>query len=353
MTDRNQVDTLWYTRCPVPTPLGLASRLGWFNQEFGDDGITIKTLQDTGDASTRESHYDHHLPHSFRQGGNVPAIWAKARGADTIVIGLNWIDEAQLIVSLKDSGIEKPSDLRGKRLALPVSNNSIDHARAGALRGLLVTLEVGGVNREEVNFIDVQSGQGGAPGQGWANSSVNDEPARTRPGAYESLFQALKAGEVDAIFVKGARGLEAAETHGVHIVYDIRQHPSKLVRANNGAPRPITVDRELLETRPDIVQRFLQRIVAIGEWAKTNQKWTIDYIARESGSTAEWVQRAYGPDAHLHQGTDLDPQSIEALSAYKDFLLKEGFIAADFDVHSWINPEPLKAVLAEGEQQAA
>ena len=33
------IDTLWYTRCPVPTPLGLAAKLGWFDTEFAPDGI--------------------------------------------------------------------------------------------------------------------------------------------------------------------------------------------------------------------------------------------------------------------------------------------------------------------------
>jgi len=49
MSDKNAenpVDAIWYTRCPVPTPLGLAAQLGWFNQEFAPDGIVIKTLQE-------------------------------------------------------------------------------------------------------------------------------------------------------------------------------------------------------------------------------------------------------------------------------------------------------------------
>ena len=76
------LDRLWYTRCPVPTPLGLASQLGWFLDEFRDDGIGVFTLQEADQVSLRESHYDHHLTNSFRQGGNVPAIWARARTLD-------------------------------------------------------------------------------------------------------------------------------------------------------------------------------------------------------------------------------------------------------------------------------
>lgn len=243
-TPANAVDTLWYTRCPVPTPLGLAVQLGWFSDEFEQDGITLKTLQDTIDPALRESHYDHHLLNSFRQGGNVPALWAKAQGADTRVIGLNWIDESQAILSAPTSNIRDPKDLRGRRLALPKHNNTIDHARAGALRGFLATLELGDVDAAEVEFVDIEIKN---TLTAWANNG----------------------------------------------------------RANNGAPRPITVDTHLLETRPDIVARFLARIVDIGDWAAAHPAETLAYVSHETGSNEQWVKAAYGADLHLHQRTDL------------------------------------------------
>ena len=62
-----KVDTLWYTRCPVPTPLGIAAQLGWIEEEFKGDGIAVRTLQDETDPSVRESHFDHKLDNSFRR----------------------------------------------------------------------------------------------------------------------------------------------------------------------------------------------------------------------------------------------------------------------------------------------
>jgi ABC-type nitrate/sulfonate/bicarbonate transport system substrate-binding protein len=332
-------DTLWYTRCPVPTPLGLASQLGWFNEEFGADGITIRTLQEASDALVRESHYDHHLQNSFRQGGNVPAIWARANGRDTRVIGLNWIDESQLILALPQSGIRTPADLRGRRIGLPVHNNSIDHARASALRGFVVALEIGGVSEREVEWIDfaVNVGRGGPV-------TATREGARRNGGGYNLLIEKLQAGEVDAIFVKGARGVEVAHDIGATIVTDIRNHPDPLVRANNGAPRPVTVDSHLLQTRPDIVARFLARIVAIGDWAAAHPAETVAYVARESGSTAHWVRKAYGEDLHLHQYTDLAEASIVGLETYTKFLAERGFIPQNFDVRAWIDPQPLAEI---------
>ncbi|HEY0713786.1 MAG TPA: ABC transporter substrate-binding protein, partial [Polyangia bacterium] len=42
------IDTIWYTRCPVPTATGLAYKLGWLAQEFAAEGIAVRTLQDAG-----------------------------------------------------------------------------------------------------------------------------------------------------------------------------------------------------------------------------------------------------------------------------------------------------------------
>ncbi|MBT9516003.1 MAG: ABC transporter substrate-binding protein [Methyloversatilis discipulorum] len=333
MSDTKTIDGLWYTRCPVPTPLGLAARQGWLDDEFRADGLTLRTLQDTVDPELRESHYDHRLPHSFRQGGNVPAIWARSRGSDTRVIGLNWVNEAQLILVRPDSGLRTPADLAGKRIGVPVHGNSIDHQRASALRGITVALSVGGLKPEHATLLDLT-----VPARplttGW----------NTGGGGYATEFEALETGKVDAIFVKGARGLQAAVERGAHILYDLRSHPDLRVRANNGAPRPITVDAALIDARPDLVVRFLRRIVDIGEWAKAHPAETVAYIARESGSTDDWVREAYGADIHLHQGTDLDPAWIEALDGYKNFLLEWGFIPADFDVQAWIDPAPLAEV---------
>ncbi len=333
-----QLDRLWYTRCPVPTPLGLASQLGWFLEEFREDGIGIFTLQEADEASLRESHYDHHLINSFRQGGNVPAIWARSRSINapsTRVIGLNWVDEYQGIITLPGTGIHGPRDLRGRRVALPRHRNIIiDHGRAGALRGFVVGLETVGLAHRDVEFVDIEVDRAAQPFGEFAR----------RQGGYADLFSALRAGQVDAIFVKGSRGLQATHEAGARIVYDLRGHPDPVVRANNGAPRPITVDEALLKSRPDIVRRFLARIDDVGGWAAAHPSETALYVSRETRTSEDWVRRAYGNDLHLRQDTDLNETAIAALEAYKDFLFEWNFIPTDFSVRDWIDPAPLAGI---------
>lgn len=86
MSNENQVekqalDTLWYTRCPVPTGLGIALQQGWLEEALRADGTSLRSLRESDQEAVRESHFDHTLQNSVRHGGNIPALWARAAGA--------------------------------------------------------------------------------------------------------------------------------------------------------------------------------------------------------------------------------------------------------------------------------
>ncbi|PTQ07746.1 nitrate ABC transporter substrate-binding protein [Sphingomonas oleivorans] len=335
----SSIDALWYTRCPVPTPLGIAVQLGWFADEFGAEGIELRSIQESNDPNAQESHFDHNLPASFRQGGNIPAIWARSRGADTRVIGLSWTDEFQAILALPGRGIERTRDLRGRRIALPVNPISIDFNRATALRGFAKALELDGIALHEVEHVDAIN-----DGEGAIGIASGEGVRRRRRHGYRAEALALIRGDVDAIYVKGALGLETARLIGASIIVDIGFHPDPKVRINNGTPRTLTVDAGLIEEHPDLVARFLARVVDAGAWARTHPQETFAYIAREAGSSVDWVRAAYGEKAHERLGTFLTDEAIAALGDFKDFLFEHDFLPNDFDVGGWIDPRPLEAI---------
>ena len=131
------LDTLWYTRCPVPTGLGIAVQQGWLQDDLASLGTQVQSLREADQQAVRESHFDHSLLNSVRHGGSIPAIWARAQGRETRVIGLSWADEAQLILTRPGSGIDTVKDLKGRRFGLPDwASAQIDFTRAQALRGL-------------------------------------------------------------------------------------------------------------------------------------------------------------------------------------------------------------------------
>jgi ABC-type nitrate/sulfonate/bicarbonate transport system substrate-binding protein len=328
----SKIDTLWYTRCPVPTPLGIAARLGWVDDEFNPDGITIRTLQDETDPNLRESHFDHKLDNSFRQGGNIPAIWARSAGRQTRVLGLTWTDEAQLILTLPKTNIRTVADLAGRRLAVATRpNDKIDFWKATTIRAYVVALGLHGLSEKDVEFIEFPRAE---------ISSVG--PVRggdPQPIEQSQEAQALLRGEVDAIFHKGSRGLELADAIGATIVFD--------VGVNNGSPRTLTVDAGLIERDIGLVVRLVKRVLLAGRWAAEHPRETLAYVARETRSSEAAVTRAYGSDVNHHLRTDLEESSIVALGDFTDFLHRWKFIPNPLDVRAWIDPRPLELARQE------
>jgi ABC-type nitrate/sulfonate/bicarbonate transport system substrate-binding protein len=315
----DNIQSIWYTRCPVPTPLGIAAHLGWLDDEFARDGITVRSLQETQHAALRASHVDHTLDNSFRQGGSIPALWARSAGADTRVIALTWVDEAQAIVALPDSGIRSAKDLRGRRVGLPKrAGEKIDIFRAAALRGFVSVLDLEGLSARDVELVDVAAAnvRERADGGALPAASFSNPGSVSSRRLYSAEIAALVRGEVDAIYVKGSLGLESAYLIGARVVVDIGFHPEPKVRINNGSPRPLTVNMATLDKH-------------------------LGYLGRETGSGDDWLRLAYGDDVHQRLRTDLDDTSIAALDDFKSFLVEWGFLPADFDIHAWIDPRAL------------
>ena len=331
-----EIKSLWYTRCPVPTPLGIAAQLGWIEEEFRPDGIAVRTLQDETDRELRDSHFDHRLPHSFRQGGNIPAIWARSTGRDTRVVGLTWTDEAQVLLTSPKSGIRDVLDLKGKRLGVATRpNDLIDFWKATTIRAYVAALHLHGLSERDVELVEL-------PRQDVSSAGWPSEPLARSVEA-----QALARGDVDVIFHKGSRGVELADAVGAHTVFDVGAHPDPLVRVNNGSPRTLTVDGALLRDHFPVVVRILKRVIAAGRWAEAHPAESVAYVARETRSAEAAVRRAYSQDVHRNLRTSLDEASLDALANFTHFLASWKFIPRDFDVHAWIDPRPLRQALRE------
>lgn len=330
------VEQLWYTRCPVPTASGLAHNLGWLGEEFAPDGLEIGILQDAPPEIARH-HFDHQLLGLFREGGNVPALAARSEGAPSRLIGLTWIEEWQTVVVRPDSGITGPADLRGRRVAVPAwgETRAESFPRAMALRGLEGALSLAGLGLDDVEHVEVAARVRRAPGS---------DPAASAP--WPGLDE-LMAGEVDAVYVKGGRSAEQVRERGLEVAVDLDQVPDRAVRVNNGTPRPITVHEQLLAERPDLVVRFLVRTLEAATWAAAHPAEVRGIVGREVGSGKLGVATAYGADIHTTLAPDLSEERLRLLGLQKDFLLRNGFLAADFDLAAWAAPEPLAEARAQ------
>ena len=335
------VESVWYTRCPVPTPLGLAVQLGWVEEAFGRHGVTMGSIADAADPAIRESHFSHSLDFSFRQGGNVPPIAARASGRATRLVGITWTDEFQAIVARPDGDIRTIGDLVGRRFGIARRPEGIvDFHRATALKGLVSALTLGEREVAEVEIVDIPVTE--------SILAEHGDPrlfGLKRRLPYSHEVAALLAGEVDAIFVKGTQGITVANLFALQPVAEFGFHPDPKIRINSGSPRVLTVDEAFASARPDLVATLVRTVVQAGSWAEAHPDEVRRFVAREAAASEETVLAANGPNLHRNLSLGLQPELVEAVGHYKDFLLAWGFLAGNFDIAAWVDHQPLTATL--------
>ena len=338
------VEKIWFTRCPVPTATGLAYKLGWLTEEFARNGIPVSTLQeDARDSDLSRHHYDHDLNTLIREGGNMLSIAARAQGARTRLIGLTWIEEGQAILVRPDSGITEPKHLKGRKVALP---RLIDHPIASHIRGSSIgrgmtlagvrgALAYAGLSFDDVKFVEVEARHGRS----------NPQTAAATPQSLQNLWWGLTdlaEGRVDAVYVKGAAAVDAANRLGVVVGIDLDQLPDARFRVNNGTPRPITVHEDFLNDHLDLVSRFIAQSLRAADWAANNEAGVREVLQSETRGSADGVAAAYRNDFHKSLHPDLSTERLALFRKQIDFLLLHGFLERDVDLEEWTDHRPLQ-----------
>lgn len=337
MTAAEPLDRIWLTRCPVPTASGIAHRLGLLTEEFRRHGVAVAELDDGAPRLARH-HLDHGLPGLFREGGSIPALAARAAGAPTRLIGLTWIEERQVILVRRDSGITTPAHLSGRRAALPVPGPEPGAGimRAMALQGFRGALALAGLDLDAVRFTEVPDAREGLPD--W---TVNGPLARPWTG-----IDALARGDVDAVYAKGPAALDHAARTGAVIGIDLDAYDDPACRVNNGTPRPITVHARTLDEHPWAVALFLAQTLHAAAWAAHHRDDLLRLLAQESHGTGDATAAAHRGDFHRRLRPDLSDARLHLLDRQKEFLVSHGFLARDFPLADWIAPHPLHAAEA-------
>jgi sulfonate transport system substrate-binding protein len=331
---------LWYSRCGAATASAIAIRQGWLQAEFARGGTLLRSLRESDDGAIRDAHYHHQLSGFFREGGNIPPIWARSNGAETAVVGITWLDEYQGIFSRADGAVRDIGQLAGKRLALPLNRNLIDFQRGAALHGFVTALRLAGAKAEDAQFVDVLPtfrADEAAP-----RASDGETPTRGARGNRSAEIDALLEGRVDAIFVRFARGTRLARDPRFHQVINLNQQPDPLTRVNNGTPRPVTVDRLFLERHPELVARYLAVLLRTAAWAEGHPAEVLELLASEGGgANVDEVLDSHGPNVHRSFQPKLTSGYIQGLDVQKNFLRDFKFLGADFDTQTWVVHEPL------------
>lgn len=345
-------ENIFLTRCPVGNATEIAVQKGWLAESFGNKKVGFNLLQELP-VEKWAAHFTHEHPAFFRDGGNIPPIWARSRGADTLVIGLNFNERRGGILVREDTPYTSIADLKGKRFGLPVREHEpIDFWRATTLKAFVSALNRYNLDERDVEIVKLRI----------------DDPyiALSREEAYwDSVFlqkraksfqrtelSALSEGSVDAIYATGAWGERAVIDGAGRYVYDFLAD-SSADRTNIEHPSIITVSGELARNKPELVVEFLRVLIRASKWAREQYNETVEIYAKGSWQDdIEAERRARPAHFHLNLLPQLSDTAISALDAEKEFLLSRGFIQNDFNVRQWVDASFLEAAL-KAEQSLA
>ncbi|MFJ7855960.1 ABC transporter substrate-binding protein [Peribacillus frigoritolerans] len=316
------------TRCPVPTATSLALDLGILNKELQKSNYQATELTNIENADLHRAHFNHVLPFLVREGGNIPALWARSAGEKTKLIGLSWVDEYQAVITLSGSALDHPLALRGRKIGIPRHRYlEIDFRAAQALRGVSNALSLARLTFDDVTLVDLEA--------------TNVE----RKDSWNREIEALQNGEVDAVFVKGATGLQVVRELGLQEIVELGFHPDPLVRVNNGIPRTLTIDAALAKEK-EILHHLLDSLTQAAEWAESKPEDFIRVITLETGADSQYVKEAY---RIRKLGPTLEKEFLHALASQAEFLYKQGILPKPVDIFDWADFLPLNNLLTKGE----
>lgn len=341
-------NTIWYTRCPVPTASGIAKQRNLFDQAFAGSGWQIRNLRERGATGDQlNTHFSHELADSFREGGGSPPVWARSRGADTSLLGVTFVEETLgLFVRADDHSIQRVSDLVGKRLALPYWPNLImNFFRFAAQKAFVSALQLEGIPESAANFVEVTET---ADHFQLLSPNFSADNPRTIPSYYHCQKEALLRGEVDAIFAKGGEiGVMQSESGGkLRMLTNLIDAKPMWARVNNATPRILTVSNSLVREHPELVVTYARTLLQAARWARENHASADQSMAAETAVSVADIHTYYTRDLYDKLMPELSRKMIEAVAVLKEFLYEHGYLDQDFSIADWMATELLQEAYA-------
>lgn len=311
-------EAIHYSRCQmVPTPSSLAFQLGLLGREAEKPGSVPITLS-LGD-------YDHYEDRLWmRHAGTAKSLWSRSKGADTRVIGFSWHDNSQPIYTLPDSPVQKPADLKGRRIALFNTPQAFDVDRVVFLKPYFTALAGAGLTFDDVRIV---------------NTPMERELVKNGTPTGKNFFlqvaelflKQLIRGEVDAVATP--LPAEIVRFFDLKKIYDTKDDPDPSVRSEL---RMLVVSGATLREHRATLVRLVARLIEAGSWAAGHPDEARRHLATDL-TVDENVLRVRGIDPIRLTKIDVTPEQVQALKAKKTFLLATGLVEEDFSVEDWID----------------
>jgi ABC-type nitrate/sulfonate/bicarbonate transport system substrate-binding protein len=334
---------VYFTNCPMVSANNIDQELGWCKTDFKAIGIDYSYMR-----SRRETdwypHYIHNQDNLIRFGGLYPPIHVQADIRRTRLLGCTWVYEGGCMAVRTDDPIYRMKDLKGKRIALSKSLNTIknDWWRIQEHMGIANMLMLNDMTMKDVEIVEFPYADD------WYDKPQMLEPLinptdlwatrdHKRDLAFRPMEAALLSGKVDAIYTQSKVFQHLQEDTGkIRMIEDLTRYPDYRLQVAN-TPAVITCTDVMANEHPELVVTYMKAMIKVGRWANQFPEAAAHLLNR---------QTFYRDPEDTYQGikdVDMVPnlslQNLECVETGKEFMLKHGYIKNDFDVRAWAAPE--------------
>jgi ABC-type nitrate/sulfonate/bicarbonate transport system substrate-binding protein len=342
---------VFFTNCPMVSANNIDQELGWCKTDFKKIGVDYSFFR-----SRRENdfypHYIHNLDNLIRFGGLYPPIHVNADIRRTRLLGATWVYEGGCMVVRAGDPIFRMTDLKGKRIGLSKSLNTIknDWWRITEHMGIESMLRENGMTMKDVEIVEFPYADDWYDDPKMLEPMINPTDLwATRDHkqdlAFRPLEPALLGGKVDAIYTLSKQFQHLQEAGGkLKVIEDLSRYPDWTVQVAN-TPAIITCTEVMAKEHPELVVTYMKSMIKVGRWA--NQFKQAAAVILDRQTFYRDAEDTYQGIKDVDMVPNLSHQNMACIEVGKNFMVKNGYIKQDFDVQKWAAPEFLEKAAKE------
>lgn len=227
--------------------------------------------------------------------GDVPAVLAKAQGADTVLLDVFYNDYRTDLVIRKDLDIKDVKELKGKKVAVQTGSYM--------QRILYQILEEAGLTAEDIEIVN-----------------MSEVDAAT----------AIAAGSIDASPVTSVKGSKLSLAGDAKILYTTRGD-------NKKAALSVIIGRsKFTEEHPEVVEAFFKALIRASEATKTDRS-VLRELYINSGIEADVIDDAFKAPEDYNNTVGSSEELLDNYQFVSDFLKENGFANEAVNIREWYN----------------
>jgi sulfonate transport system substrate-binding protein len=276
----------------------LAKAKGFYEEEFGKDGVQVKYDMYLSGPPMMEAFAGGRA--DFAHTGDMPPVSARSSGVDIKIIGrAGYTPAGNALLVRPDSPLQSVSDLKGKKIAVPVGSS--------AHHFLILLLKQNGLASSDVNIVNMQASDHQA-----ALETNNVDAVVT----WEPWVSALENVHAGKVFADSSSG--------------VKRYVGVLLVRNDFAKQYPTYAERLLKVNERAV-----------EFIKNHPDEALELIAKESKLPVAALSK-------IVKSSDWDstivPEDIAAFQQVKDFLKDTKVLKKDFDINELFDDQYLQRI---------